>query len=429
VLNRRLAVTLPLVLLALVLAGCVDLSVLRRIPSPGDELVYVGQDGNLYGLRINGGQPHPITQGLAPNPAERYFRLWPTISPDGQRLAYMRATLAGESVVGGGIYVMNLDGSAEVPIWQSSIENPVYYAWSHDGKALALLTTDGATVSLRLARSIGPTTEQSAPVANGSELYFAWAPDSRSLLAHTSSTGGGSSLTQVDVTDPGLASSQLSFVPSSFRSPEWSASGRYQVIAGSLHGSGDAGLYLRDASTKVLRSLGSFGPNVAFEWSPAGDQLAVAAGGPSLFSAAYSSLTVIDPASEQQTAVTSSGTFAFFWSPDGTRLAYLEAVPPDSLHWVVVNANGTKRHGLESFIPDPAYEELISYFDQFAQSLAVWSTDGDYLVFTGWPDALAAGSNERSHVYVTRADGGGIVRDLANSTSAFWRHVVVPVGR
>jgi hypothetical protein len=94
---------------------------------------------------------------------------------------------------------------------------------------------------------------------------------------------------------------------------------------------------------------------------------------------------------------------------------------------VVADAAGTHRHVLESFVPDQAYSELISYFDQFAQSLSVWSTDSQYLVFTGWRVAPPAGSNERSHVYVSRADGGGVVRDIADSTFGFWRRVVAPV--
>src|ERR1700676_1562975 len=97
--NRRLAaMLLPLAMLAVLLAGCVNLGVLRKIPGPSDDLVYVGQDGNVYGVNIDGGQPRLITRDPAPSQDQSYLYLWPTISPDGQRLAYMRATIANQNV-------------------------------------------------------------------------------------------------------------------------------------------------------------------------------------------------------------------------------------------------------------------------------------------------------------------------------------------
>jgi TolB protein len=417
---------MPLAMLAFVLVGCASLGALRRIPGPADDLVYVGLDGNVYGVKIDGGQPHQITRDLAPSQDQRYFYLWPTISPDGRRLAYMRATIANQDVVDSGIFVANLDGSSMAPIWHSTSNNPVYFAWSPDSKALAMIVTDGVTVSLLLVRSMGATFGQPVSVDIGRELYFAWAPDSRSLLVHTSSDAGASSLTEVDVTRSALATTKLAFVPSAFRSPEWSPSGRYQVISGSPDGDVEK-LYLREAATSNLRSLGVFGISAAFEWSPAGDKLAVGAGDPFHLTAGYSTLTVIDPVSNQQTALSRTGTVAFFWSPDGKRLAFLEATPPDSVHWVVVDSDGNNRRDLESFVPDQPYAELIPFFDQFAQSVSVWSTDSQYLVFTGWREAPPDGSNEQSHVFVSRADGSGIVRDITGSTFGYWRRVFPPV--
>lgn len=424
--NRRLVATIALVMLAFLLAGCANLGVLRKIPGPADDLVYAGLDGNLYRVRIDGGQPHLITRDLAPSNDQSYFYLWPTISPDGQRIAYMRATIEKQNVASSGIYVANLDGTGELPIWQSTTDSPVYYAWSPDSKALGMLVTDGVTVSLLLVRSIRATSEPPAAVDNGRELYFAWAPDSRSLLVHTSSDSGASSLTQVDVTSQNLAATKLNLIPSAFRSPEWSPSGQYQVVSGSPWGTSPE-VYLREASTDTLRSLGTFGPNAAFEWSPAGDRLAVGAADPSPMSRTYSNLAIIDPATNQQTTLSTTATFAFFWSPDGKRIAFLEAAPPDSIHWVVADVDGKNRHVLESFLADNAYTELSFYFDQFAQAVSIWSPDSQYLVFTGWRQAPPAGSNERSHVYISRADGSGVVRDIASGTFGYWRRVVAPV--
>jgi Tol biopolymer transport system component len=414
---------LALTSIAILLTGCVGLIPLKRISGPGDDLAYVGQDGNVYGVKIDGGQPYAITRDVAPSQDQKLFSFWPTISPDGRRLASLRATIANGDIVDSGIYVSNLDGTGEVPIWQSTSDSPVYCAWSPDSTSLAMLVSDGTAVTLLLTRSIAATPERPVTVDQGHEVYFAWAPDSRSLLVHTSADSGASTLSQVDVTSPGLAAAKLAFFPSEFRSPDWSPSGRYQLIAGSTQG--DRGeLFLREASSDTLSSLGEFGSSAAFEWSPKGDKLAVGAGEPSLFGPRYSMVTVVDPASKRQTIVSRTGAFAFFWSPDGKRLAFLDAAPPDAIQWVVVDADGGNRHALEAFVPDRGYSELIGFFDQFAQSLSVWSTDSQYVVFSGWQHTPSLAIQEQSHVFVSRADGSGIVRDIEGGTSGYWRRVV-----
>jgi Tol biopolymer transport system component len=331
--------------------------------------------------------------------------------------------IADGDVVDSGFYVSNLDGSGEVPVWQSQSDTPVFCAWSPDSGSLAMLVTDGSSVTLLLVRSIARASEPPVTVDTGHELYFAWAPDSRSLLVHTSTDAGESTLKQVDVTSPNLAMTKLAFVPSAFRSPDWSPSGRYQVISGSTQGDGEQ-LFLREATSNALRSLGTFGPNAAFEWSPKGDKLAVGSGEESFLGPRYPTLAVVDPESRRQTVVSHDGAFAFFWSPDGKRLAILEAAPPDAIQWVVVDADGGNRHALETFVPDRGYSELIGFFDQFAQSLSVWSTDGQYLVFSGWRHTPSLAIQEQAHVFVSRADGSGIARDIEGGTFGYWRRVV-----
>jgi Tol biopolymer transport system component len=413
---------LALVVIAVLLVGCAALVPLKRISDRGDDLAFMGPDGNIYGVKVDGGQPYAITHDAALGQDQRRYNYWPTISPDGRRLASLRVTIANGDVVDSGFYVSNLDGTGGVPIWQSTSDTPVFCAWSPDSKSLAVLTTDGSSVTLRLARSIAATPEQPVTVDSGRELYFAWAPDSRSLLVHTSTDSGASTLSQVDVTGPSLAATKLGFVPSAFRSPDWSPSGRYQLISGSTQGDGE-GLFLRETSSNALRSLGAFGASSAFEWSPKGDKLAIGGGEDALLGPRYSTLTVVDPESRRQTVVSHDGAFAFFWSPDGKRLAFLDVAPPDMVQWVVVDADGGNRHALDTFVPDRGYSEVIGYFDQFAQSLSVWSTDSQYLVFSGWRHTPSLALQEPSHVFVSRADGSGIARDLEGGSFGYWRRV------
>jgi Tol biopolymer transport system component len=421
----RLTLLLALVVLALLGTACANPgALLRRIPGPGNDLVYVGSDGNVYRLGLAGSQPRLVTRDQAPSKGQSYYDLWPTISPDGRRIAYMRATLENQNPTLAEIDVVNLDGSGEKQLWQSTTDNPVYYAWSPDSASLAMLVSDGQTVTLLLARSVSAPSAETVTVDNGPEVYFAWSPDSRSLLVHTlANDGGAGSLAQVDVTSPQLVASPLAFQPTAFRAPSWSPSGRYQLIAGAPEGI-QPDLYLREAVTGNLRSLGTFGPNAAFAWSPAGDRLAVGSTDASSLSPGYSALTVIDPETNRQTPISQVEPLAFFWSPDGTRLAVLEpAGSPDTVHWVVVDVAGTGRHVLDSFVPDRAYGEMIGYFDQFAESLSIWSPDGQYLAYSGWPERSIVNPDEPSHVYVVRADGTAVANDIGPGAFGYWRRV------
>jgi TolB protein len=76
---------------------------------------------------------------------------------------------------------------------------------------------------------------------------------------------------------------------------------------------------------------------------------------------------------------------AFFWSPDGGRLAYLtfERQQDGSLRltWHVVGRAGGAITDLSSFAPSKAFIALLSYFDAYAFSFGLWSSQGDKLVY------------------------------------------------
>jgi hypothetical protein len=104
---------------------------------------------------------------------------------------------------------------------------------------------------------------------------------------------------------------------------------------------------------------------------------------------------------------------AFFWSPDGERLAVLEidmsqqgpqgrVVParwnpsllpqssPVRLQWRVINMADGATADFPSFHPTDAFLFLIPYFDQYAQSLSLWSPDGQSLIYADLDDRNAA---------------------------------------
>ncbi|HET7375574.1 MAG TPA: hypothetical protein VFK30_02635, partial [Anaerolineae bacterium] len=109
---------------------------------------------------------------------------------------------------------------------------------------------------------------------------------------------------------------------------------------------------------------------------------------------------------------------AFFWSPDGQHLAYLtvdtsqpgpvgrigglaaprvKQQPTAYFTWHVIDLQTQHTLNLISFEPADAMVYMAQYFDQFAQSIEVWSPDSQSLVLAGTP------LNGRSGVYVIDA--------------------------
>jgi WD40 repeat protein len=355
-------------------------------------IAYVGTDGNIYTVAPDGTRLVALTRNR-PTGTDRYNALaW---SPDG-RLAFASSTGEGST-----LYTAQPDGTERTRVFSGGPDAaPFYLYWSPNGQQLAFLTPSQSS-QLALWIADGHAADSAQTIAQGSPSYFSWASNSQSLLMHMGRPQGGLNDTHMAIFDPSQSMLvELPDTPGGFQAPAWSPNSRQFLFArqGSQRTSE---LVLAEGDDR--RVLASSRTGMAFAWSPAGDRIAYSSPDP-VEALLYGSVVVTDLEGKERSVVAQGQIMAFFWSPDGKRLAVLNFDPGGQerqgrtipvwagaaprlqsadvgLAWSVVNlADGTLMD-YASFQPTESFLLLVPYFDQYAQSLSLWSPDGRYLVY------------------------------------------------
>jgi len=220
-----------------------------------------------------------------------------------------------------------------------------------------------------------------------------------------------------------------------FRAPAVSPDGSQLVYAG--FGGGVRGIFLAPMDFPGSNPSGSAGnaPRLlmetqgltAFAWAPDGSVLAVAEqlrGGAPVFDR-----VVLLSADGAETALLfDERVLAFFWSPQGDRIAWVGLDPQSrSMDISVSSVEGGKPVGeprhLFRFSPTGEMFTLLSFFDQYAYSHSIWSPDGSALAVAGTDGLESARRNgsgpHGGQVYVVDADSGE-ARRIASGKLAVW---------
>jgi TolB protein len=446
-----------LLLLLLALPGC---GLLVPLGAASPRLAYIGTEGDLFTVRADGSDRRRLTRsGGSQDVATRSVHFWPSWSPDGRQIAAARTDVEERALVGAGLYAFAAAGGAERRLYAEDGNFPIYWSWAPDSRALALLSTEGNGVVLHVAAT-GPAAEREArsPSADGEPLvprprisepqsarraladpppgpareapaprellaayplYFAWSPEATTLVAHVGGDGSGGRATGLyEIPIDGGASGEfdIGLGPSQYRAPAISRDGRTVVVAGgSTVNLGADVVVALQADVKEPRRLIEVDGPATFVLSPRGDRVAVSRFYPG--SGRAEGVDVVDVASGAVERWVSSELLAFYWSPDGQRLAWLEVERAEGqLAWYVAEGPGQARR-LTGFVPTDQLEATLGFFDQYAQSHALWSADSRYLAFAGWlgrPDGTAA------QVWVVPADAKSPPRPVAEGLFATW---------
>lgn len=403
--RRLLLMAIGFLTLFIVIAG-VGVAVLAYVglvgrPGAAEQLLVVGND---QGLRLFDRSSDRLVAEDASSDLYRY----PALAPDGRRIAYISQDAEGIALSS-----LDLVTGARTELYRSRESPPLYAAWAPDGRYISFLTNQlaGGLGTYIVAADGSGQAEQISNSPNSS--YFAWQPGGEALLLHTG--GGPSERGSLATYRPGQPQ-PLSQVENLglFQAPAWSVDGsQFFYVAQPAAPSGLESVLTRvqadGSAPQVIVSEQQAA--MIFLRAPGSDHIAYV----TVSREGFGGLKVVDPAGGPARALSRPGEQvpAFFWSPDGSRIAYLTFQPPTSgqpaqLIWHVVERESGTIRDMASFTPSQAFAGLVRFFDAYALSFTIWSPSGRELVY---------GANDG--VYLLDVENGAVER-RADGVLGMW---------
>ncbi len=320
-----------LALLAWLAAACVPRGVrlpqsdlLGSLERKSGRIAFLGSDGNLYTMDQGGGARAQVTNDAFSD--ESGYRQYgtPIWSPDGQSLAFSGFTgQADQAPDAASLYTARRDGSNVVEAYTSS-EYMFFYDWSPDGDRVGLISqTPTRSLALHLVPAAGGEAEL---VDAGTPYYWSWAPDGSAVLAHAGGTTSAEARLALVQVRPEVAEYGLDIEPTAFKAPAFSPDGSRVLVAGE-NATGQPALLMTDALGNNPRTLAEYSGSIAFAWSPDGKRVAYVEA-PEEAVGTPGRLVVVDPAGKKSALILpDEDVYAFFWSPDSQRIAYFVREP------------------------------------------------------------------------------------------------------
>jgi hypothetical protein len=355
---------------------------------PGRLVVLDGR-GDVVTLDPDGSNPTPITDDAGGGTVYRQ----PTFSPVADQLAW--AEISG---TGFGLGSSGGDGDDRVRVPMSS--PPFYTSWSPDGSGIGVLhnSTQGASIDFEMVDVAAGTSQV---LASGTPFFFSWSPDSSQVAVHVE-LAIFATLDRVGETE------DLGATADGYQAPHWTPDGIIHLA--------EDGLELRPigGESRVLATVP--GP-VSFVANPQGTRVAiqsfVESEAPGINAAVSpipalpaNRVMVLDIESGELAEAVAGVSIGLFWSPDGEKLLALRlgAEGTGELTTVVwADGAGTE---LSSIAPHPLFaQEVLQFFDQYGQSLQLWSPDSAAFALPGaidgdtgvWVHALGGGDPVNVH--------------------------------
>ena len=283
------------------------------------------------------------------------------------------------------------------------------------GKVLAS-TPNGLTLSVTDTETDNPH----IGVEQGAPLYYSWSGDGNSLAVHI-----GEEIKLFRTLSEPVSGEVLS-TARGFRVPAFSPDGQWLAYVNQTE-SGSALFVVRVDDLDHPTRLTEVGAFSAFMWSPTGEELAVADQTDSN-TVAFERLRVVSAGSAEESTVAEETLLAFYWSPDGRRIAWVSLErEQQTFEWKVASigpgAVGDSR-SLFNFHPSREVFTMLSFFDQYAYSHSPWSPDSSHLVVAGTERMPFERRNGHTptgaRVFVLDVETNILPQDISEGTLAFW---------
>jgi len=391
-------------------------------------IAYIGLDGNIYVSDQAGGKQTKLTDDATDpvnQPTQFNSYQLPTWSLDGKQLAFMGMSGTTDDSTGT-IYVANIEADTTQEIFSSQTEYPFYMSWSPDDSNVSFLSTSASGQALILQSAPAADGGESTIIDTGSPYYWSWAPNGRILITHSGGAENSTSpehLAFIRFQDADIIETGLDLIPAPFQAPAWSPDGSRIVLTRSEDGKNE--IILTDGTGEYLKTLGSFTLNTGFAWSSDSKKVAFVNGTQTMNAGVIGELNVVDTETDEKVSA-GENVVAFFWSPDGKRIAYFVPflnTPEGSsdqsnrqlflqLNMLDVETGESKE--LFSYRPTEQFSSILPYFDQYHQSNTIWSPDNNNLVLSFLDTEGNPG------IAVVAASGQLEPRFLAEGYLAFW---------
>jgi hypothetical protein len=188
----------------------------------------------------------------------------------------------------------------------------------------------------------------------------------------------------------------------------------------------DQGVSLKVVASDDLKevSVGDLGRFSAFMWSPSSNQIAIADQDDDRNSV-FSRLRIFSADGNLENTLVEEPFIAYFWSPDGRRLAWVGLdLENEGFQWKVKDVNGSSSKSIFNFQPSRDQLTVLSFFDQYAYSNSPWSPDSTKLVVSGTKTIPFEQRNGHTpagaRIYVLDVEGVNDPLDIAEGSFASW---------
>ncbi len=393
-----------------------------------NRIAVVGYDAKVRLYDPDGSNEHQITRGQG-------IFTWPTWSPDARSIVYSGVVeqSPGVPVVTLFSYDRRRDESTAVHMGKPGFAGLLaagvvhYPLWSPDSSKLSfVVVTEAHGLTLYLSDRISGG--QPSFILDNGPLWTSWSSDSSQLAIHR---GGEHFVVTMD--DPLILHTMWLEPSISYRVPAWRP-GRDEFTMAEPVGPDAFAMF----TVPVFPPLGQIafqpkavtGQSSAFLWSPSGSHIAVGDDArPFPFGRnpvlVYRQLRVLDGSTFEETVKIDDNVVAYFWSPDGARIAYVTLTSPRGLlTWSVLDVASGETTELIDFLPSPDQLTMFQFFDQYAYSHQLWSPDSRNVVFAGIPAdrpaSAAFQTQQRSQVYVLDTGPSRNADPVAPGVLGFW---------